>query len=55
MQLDDTTLNSGLVAQPASPQRVTDPLERRAIEIELAVAFRDAAAERFGEIGRAHV
>ena len=48
MQLDDTTHDSGHDAQPDSPQRVTDPLERRAIEIELAVAFRDAAAEHFG-------
>ena len=49
MQLDDTTHNSGQDARPDSPQGVTNPLQRRAIEIELAVAFRDAAAERFGD------
>lgn len=49
MPLDDIQPKSADDAMPDSPRRVTDPLERRAIEIELAVAFRDAAAERFGD------
>lgn len=49
MLFDDTTQDSGHDVPQDSAQRVTDPLERRAIEIEIAAAFRDAAAARFGD------